>query len=186
MEFIDLIKHIPGGGQATAVTLALFALWGLYKLGMRYLGFLERKAEREAKAAAEDAIATRLERKEALEREHGREAVHRQATVEAIERLQDAVADCEEDRRNLRRELDEASTFFAKDLGIVKRSVATLSNELETVKAVVLPADGGQTAPEQTPKGPPAATIEAEGAQRAAPAASKPKQQRTSRPRKAK
>lgn len=134
MEFIDLIKHVGTGGGATYITLALFSLWGLYKLGMRYLNIVERRAEREAKAAADNEAAARQERKEALEREHGREAIHREVTENAIKRLNDSVVECENDRKNLRKELEESRMFFARDLDCVKRNVRQLTDQLFAVK----------------------------------------------------
>ncbi len=150
MEFIDLLNHIPAGGGATYISLTLFALWGLYKLGMRYLTIVERRAEREAKALVENEAAARQERKEALEREHGREAVHREATEAAIKRLSDAVEECEEDRRNLRTELEDNRKFFARDLDCVKRNVKALTDQLIVVKSQV-----GTTLTEATKEAPP-------------------------------
>ena len=137
MEFIDLLKHLPAGGGATYISLALFALWGLYKLGMRYLSIMERKSEREAKILADNDAAARQERKEALEREHGREAVHREATAAAIKRLNDSVVECETDRKNLRTELEESRKFFARDLDCVKRNVKSIADQLVAVKSQV-------------------------------------------------
>ena len=183
MDFIDLLKHIPTTGEATYISLALFALWGLYKLGMRYMSIVEHGAEREAKAAEVAEAAARQERKEALEREAGREAVHREATEKAIIRLNDSVKECEADRQNLRKELEdnrrsfeESRKFFARDLDVVKRNVKAITDELIAVKSSVgttlaesLPdAPGSQTAATEAHQAPPAAKQKAKSTKRKA------------------
>lgn len=159
MDFNELIKLIPlSGGEITGGSMVIVVAWFAWKI----LQFMERKSKREAK-----------ESQERQEREDKRECVHREATVKVIKDLQDAVAECEEDRKDLRKHVSTLlgdRDFLSNEIQDLKRTSAALTgrqDELENALQKALEGAAGGS-PNGAPNG---AQQGHEAAAKASPAA---------------
>lgn len=170
MDFTELIKLIPlSGGEITGGSLVIVVAWFAWKI----LQFMERKSEREREAK---------ESQERQEREDKREGVHREATVKVIKDLQDAVAECEEDRKDLRKHVSTLlgdRDFLSNEIQDLKRTSAALTgrqDELENAlqKALESASSGSPSSPNGAQQG-------HEAAAKASPAAKPATRTRTTR-----
>lgn len=163
MDFTELIVPLSGG-EITGGSLVIVVAWFAWKI----LQFMERKSEREAK-----------ESQERQEREDKREGVHREATAKVIKDLQDAVAECEEDRKDLHKHVSTLlgdRDFLSNEIQDLKRTSAALKGRQDELESALQKALEGQ--PNGVPNG---AQQESEAAAKAAPAAKPATRTRTTR-----
>lgn len=144
LQLHELLKYLPGGEVTPYGILLLLSV-----LGFKWLAFHEKQAAREFEEKQKVLADERLDRKEALDREHGRESVHREATKAALADVRTALSDCEKDRKELRTELNslqEDRDFLGTELQGIKRDIGSLSEDVHSLKAVV-PAIIGESMP---------------------------------------
>jgi hypothetical protein len=150
LQLHELLKYLPGGEVTPYGILLLLSV-----LGFKWLAFHEKQAAREFEEKQKVLADERLERKEALDREHGRESVHREATKAALADVRTALSDCEKDRKELRTELNslqEDRDFLGTELQGIKRDIGSLSEDVHSLKAVVPAIIGEPVAAEPRPE----------------------------------